>query len=91
MLLEHRRGKQGRFEAMRGVMPDDPAEAAQRGASGRWLRVVGERVQVPLHIQRRPQPPDEAPLGGCEMQWLALYSSRSSSATSSCGVQSAPE
>ena len=63
VLFEYGRRKQRRFEAMRGVMADDAAKTAQRGASGRRLGVVGKRVQLPLHVERRAQPRDQPAFG----------------------------
>ncbi len=85
VLFKHGCRKQRRLEAMRRPMTDDPAEAAQRRAAGWRLRVVGKRVEVALDGQRRPQPGDEPTLGRCQRQ-----SRRSSSATRSVAVQSAP-
>ena len=96
MLLEHRRREERRLEAMRGVMPHDAAKTAQRGAARRRLGVVGKRVQIALNRERRAQPRDQPSLGGVNLLCLPLPSCghqrrRSSSATSSAGVQSAPE
>ena len=49
VLFEHRRRKERRFEAVRRVMPDDAAKAAQRRAPGRRFGVVGKRVEVALN------------------------------------------
>jgi hypothetical protein len=86
VLFEHRRGKKRRLETVRRVMADDAPEAAQRGAAGWRLGVVPKRIQVALDGERCAQPCDEPTLRCCEFQ-----SRRSSSATSSAGVQSDPE
>src|SRR5262245_1779004 len=63
VLLQQASGKQRGFETMGGMAPHDLTEAAQRARAGRRLGVVGEPVQVILHLRRRAQARNQAPLG----------------------------
>ena len=61
MLLHDGSGRERRLQAMRGAAPDHLPETAERVAAR--LGVVGHPVEEALHLRRRAQAPNQAPLG----------------------------
>jgi len=59
---DDRRSDRG-FEAVGGAMTHHSTETSQRLTLGRSLGVVGERVEVALNVERRPQSGCQTPLG----------------------------
>ena len=59
MLLENDRSGQCGFKTVRAVMPDDAAKGPLGRAVWRRLRVVRQRIEKTLNVDRGSQPADD--------------------------------
>ena len=79
VLFEHnRRGERG-FETVGGLIVDDASETSQLRPLGWRLGVVGQRIEVALHLRRRPQAPDETDrplIAAPKVEWIAKEARR---------------
>ena len=61
MLLQNDGGEERRFQTVRASVADHASEAAERGTAVRFL-VVGQPIQVTLHLEGCTEPVDEPTL-----------------------------
>ena len=66
VLFEDDGGKERGFEAVRAAVPHHAAKAAERRAFRLRFRVVGQPIQIALHVEGRAQARDQPALAGRE-------------------------